>query len=370
MVDMLMICFLVIANVEPDSGNVAQWMCNRFFQDGKVLKRNKTKNVLELRSERCKGLVIQTEKLRLFYFDSHWSLAILNKFQTTLQENSSAFWFLPNEEDLKTSLDDTYDLQYEDTINKFRSVSSCKVNKYGASVFLAKRLKLAILSPGKYDKNLSDEIFRFFNGLSIVSMYSMWEKVFTYFSITHDYKSICKLQTLIGNGINKINVISVDYNINDIDNKIQQHLKEHMVNCLMLAKALIKNNIGLKDTQNTVRKGAIKFKKALMTRHIYLPLPIFALTQKYIDGDINIPDFDISDLESNNIPSFILNRNWLIPRNIQLHEICTLQIPMSLSRNQSFYKKDDNDVNNEFIESCLDLFRDLNGGRFENNNSK
>lgn len=351
--------FLVVANVEPDLDNVAQWMCNRFFQDGKVLNRNE--NVLELKSERCNGLVIQTEKLRLFYFDSHWSLAVLNKFQATLQENSSAFWFLPNEEDLKTSLDDTYDLQYEDTINKFRSVSSCKENKYGASVFLAKRLKLAILSPGKYDKGLSDEIFRFFNGLSIVSMYSMWEKVFTYFSITHDYKSICKLQTLICNGIDKINVAPVDYNIDDMDNKIQRHLKEHMLNCLMLAKALIKNNIGLKDTQNAVREGAVKFKKALMTRHTYLPLPIFALTQKYIDEDVNISDFDISDLDSNNISSFISNRSWLVPRNIQLHEICTLQIPMSLSRNQSFYKKDENGVDNEFITSCLKLFQDLNG---------
>lgn len=98
-----------------------------------------------------------------------------------------------------------------------------------------------------------------------------------------------------------------------------------------------------------------------MTRHIYLPLPIFALTQKYIYEDINISDFDISDLESNNIPSFISNRNWLIPRNIQLHEICTLQIPMSLYRNQSFYKIDDNGVNNEFITSCLNLFLKLNG---------
>lgn len=351
--------FLVVANVEPDSENIAQWMCNRFFQDEKVLKRNG--NVLELKSERCNGLVIQTEKLRLFYFDSHWSLAVLNKFQTTLQENSSAFWFLPNEEDLKTSLDDTYDLQYEDTINKFRSISSCKVNKYGASVFLAKRLKLAILSPGKYDKSLSDEIFRFFNGLSIVSMYSMWEKVFTYFSITHDYKSICKLQTLIGNRINKINVSSVDYNIDDINDKIQRHLKEHMLNCLILAKALIKNNIGLKDTQNIVKEGAIKFKKALMTRHIYLPLPIFALTQKYIDEDVNISDFNISDLDSNNISPFILSRSWLIPRNIQLHEICTLQIPILLSRRQSFYKKEENSVDNEFITSCLKLFQDLNG---------
>ena len=176
-------------------------------------------------------------------------------------------------------------------------MSSCKVNKYGASVFLAKRLKLAILSPGKYDKSLSDEIFRFFNGLSIISMYSMWEKVFTYFSITHDYKSICKLQTLIGNGIDKVNVTSSEYNINDINIKIQQHLKEHMLNCLMLAKVLVKNNIGLKDTQSFVRDGAVKLKKALMTRHIYLPLPIFALTQKYIYEDINLSfasDFSLS----------------------------------------------------------------------------
>lgn len=76
-----------------------------------------------------------------------------------------------------------------------------------------------------------------------------------------------------------------------------------------------------------------------MTRHTYLPLPIFALTQKYIDEDVNISDYNISDLDSNNIASCISSRSWLIPRNIPLHEICTLQIPMLLSRRQSFYKK-------------------------------
>lgn len=34
---------------------------------------------------------------------------------------------------------------------------------------------------------------------------------------------------------------------------------------------------------------------------------------------------------------------------------------MSLSKNQSFYKKDENSVDNEFITSCLKLFQDLNG---------
>lgn len=351
--------FLVVTNVEPDSSDVAKWLCDRFFQNEKVLK--KEKDILKLKSERCTGLQIQTKKLRLFYFDAHWSLAVLNKFQTTLQENSSAFWFLPNEEDLKTSLDDTYDLQYEDTINKFRSISSCKVNKYGASVFLAKRLKLAILSPGKYDKSLSKEIFRFFNGLSIISMYSMWEKVFTYFSITHDYKSICRLQILINNSINKIRVDSVEYKINDINNKIQQHLREHMLKCLMLAKVFVKNNIGLKESQDNIREGALKFKKALITRHSYLPLPIFALTKKFIDNDINIADVNILDLKFSDIPQSISSRSWLIPRNIQLHEICALQIPILLYKNQSFYDGADNKLKNKFISKCMYLFKNLNG---------
>jgi hypothetical protein len=356
--------FLVLANIEPDPNytSVTEWLCERFFNNKKVLE--KKQNVLILKSERCENLEIQTEKLRLFYFDAHWSLAVLNKFQSTIQENSSAFWFLPNEENLKTSLDDTYDLQYEDTINKFRSVSSCKINKYEASVFLAKRLKLAILSPGKYDKNLSEDIFRFFNGTSIVSMYSMWEKVFTYFSITHDFKSICRLQNLINNGIEEIKTDKIEENtIDNVNQKLQKHLKEHLLKCLMLAKVFVKDNIGTKESQQEIRKGATIFKKALMTRHFYLPLPIYALTEEFINQDINISDFNISFIESkNDIPESILEKSWLIPRNIPLHEICTLKIPHLLSgKDAAFYTKSNkNNVKNLFITQCLSLFNKLN----------
>ena len=105
---------------EPDGYNVAQWLCDRFFSKGNVLKIDNNQEggaSLKLISQRCNNLEIQQDKLKLFYFDSHWSLALLNKFQATIQENSSAFWFLPNDEDLKDSLDDTYDLHYKDTIN-------------------------------------------------------------------------------------------------------------------------------------------------------------------------------------------------------------------------------------------------------------
>lgn len=364
--------FLVITNVEPDSKNVTDWICNRFFHDKKVLKKSTDrdgKKFLSLVSKRCDGLEIQSQKLRLFYFDAHWSLAVLNKFQTTLQENSSAFWFLPNEEDLKNSLDDTYDLQYEDTINKFRSISSCKVNKYGASVFLAKRLKLAILSPGKFDKELTEDIFRFFNGSSIVSMYSMWEKVFTYFSITHNYKAICRLQTQIGKEIKRVRVakegLACDYKIEKkvIGKRMREHLKEHMLKCLMLAKVFVRKNIGLKSSQDDIRDGAVKFKRSLMTRHSYLPLPIFALTQKFIEEDMDISDFNISYLQQCDIYSFIEERNWVIPRNIHLHEICSWKIPKLLAETPfTFYKKGEKDnVENSYLSSCIDYFNKFNG---------
>jgi hypothetical protein len=148
---------------------------------------------------------IQAKKIKLFYFSPDWPLALLNKFQKTLEENSSAFWFLPEEESLKDSLDDkAYDMQYEDTINKFRSISDVKTSKYGASVFLAKRIKLAILHSKSTDEKITKEVFRFFKGISILSLYSMWEKVFTYLVVTNDIRAIKRLYKNILNALEKL----------------------------------------------------------------------------------------------------------------------------------------------------------------------
>lgn len=123
---------------------------------------------------------------------------MLNKFQKTLEENSSAFWFLPEEEEMRNSLDEeAYDLYYEDTINKFRSISDVKASKYGASVFLAKKIKLAVLHSEAPDDKITKEVFRFFQGVSLLAHYGMWEKVFTYLVVTKDKKSIKELRRQI-----------------------------------------------------------------------------------------------------------------------------------------------------------------------------
>ena len=352
--------FVVIPNIEPpvQAQAVEEWLCDRFFKDKKVLEA-KGENLL-LRSNKCEGLEIQKKKLRLFYFDAHWSLALLNKFQAIIQENSSAFWFLPDEEDLRDSLDDTYDLQYEDTINKFRSISSCKVSKYGASVFLAKRLKLAILSPQSHDKNLTNEIFRFFSGASIISMYSMWEKVFTYFAITRNADAIRKLQRLIEQGIRNIQNIQIQEETETTSlEALRDCLRNHMRYCLMLAQTFVKDPIGLGQEKDTIKEGAQIFKSALLTRHFYLPLPIFALTRTFINKEQNIDELNLADL-SGKINSLILEQGWRIPRHIYLHEICTLLIPRILKKryDSSFYDKQ---TNNKFIQQCESIYYKLNG---------
>lgn len=356
--------FIVIANVEPNKENPAEWLCSRFFNDKKIIeKEDKT---LDLKSPRCNGLQIQTEKMRLFYIDHTWSQALINKFQATIQENSSAFWFLPDEEDLKDCLDDTYDLQYEDSINKFRSVLSCKVNKYQASVFLAKRIKLAILSSKSHEAKLEHEIFRFFKGVSIISMYSMWEKVFTYFEITGNTKAIKKLTKEITNAITLLKLdteslkeILEEATIEHIENDklIRAYLTNHLKYCQMLAKSFVIINKGnYTPEEKEIIDGCTILKKGLLTRQYNLPLPAYALTKDYIEKGINLPTFHLEDIK-NSIHTKYTKHQWLIPRHISLHEICALTIPYILQKGiKAFYK----DKKNAYIERCCTLYQELN----------
>lgn len=353
--------FIVVSNVKPPKKDPENWLFERFFSKGDIFEI-KDKSFL-IKSKKCRGLEIQQKKLRLFYFDPHWPMALLNKFQLTIQENSSAFWFLPNEEDLRDSLDDTYDIRYEDTINKFRSVSSCKVNKYAASVFLAKRLRLAILSPTSHDKRLEEEIFRFFNGESIISMYSMWEKVFAYFAIIGNYQAILKLQKKIEEGIEKIMMEKQENNSipHDLDKCLKESLEKHMLISLMLAKTHVKSSIGSPAVYKDIALGSKLFKRALLTRHFHLSLPILSLTKEYIQKEFDVNKFDF-EKSCPVVDESIISKNWIIPRYIGVHEICALYLPVQLKNIQKKYSTTEFD---DYVEFCLDLYERLNGVKLD-----
>ncbi len=389
--------FIVVSNVKPPHDQISKenddesiskttvkWLEQRFFPKKKPLFANEDYTTLKF-SDKKKylGLEIQATKLKLFYFSPDWPHAMLNKFQKTLEENSSAFWFLPDEEEMTSSLDDeAYDMQYEDTINKFRSVADVKASKYGASVFLAKRIKLAILHSGSPDDKITKEVFRFFKGVSILALYNMWEKVFSYLVVTNDVKAIKKLHKDIEKALSQIKS-------DEHENSLVQTLTNHLDTCLQMAFSL---NPGLFDwlanhsSSFSVKSQATKIgiqnlRYSLLTRHHYLPLPSLIITNYYIETEESLLSEGLiekllkpnSQLEKNDK---ILSESWRVPRWFYLHEVCMyfflyeLKSWESESENVLFRKSENKGgklvYSDAYVENCLSLFESLNNRRISN----
>ena len=115
--------FMVLGNVKPN--NNEDWFDEKFlYEEGSPLipekvidNNNKEYKRYKLRSH--SKLYINSQKLKLFYFAPNHSLAILDNFQKRLDENSSAFWFLPEDDTNETLNSRGFDIIYDDTINKF-----------------------------------------------------------------------------------------------------------------------------------------------------------------------------------------------------------------------------------------------------------
>lgn len=384
--------FIVISNVKPpkeiqtDTGEATtyeeqtiNWIADRFFSDGKPLKVSKDKGVLSLKftDNKYNGLIIQADKLKLFYFSPDWPHAMLNKFQKALEENSSAFWFLPDEEDMKDSLDDeAYDMQYEDTINKFRSVSDVKASKYGASVFLAKRIKLAILHSGSPDDKITEEVFRFFKGVSVLALYNMWEKVFSYLVATNDLKAIKKLHKQIVKAISELDA-------NDKKDDLQKTLTNFLNICLEMSFALnpslfnglVKSDESFSAKNDEIKTGIRNLRFALLTRHHYLPLPSLVITDYYVSTEESLLSEGLFEklLDTNSkfqINENLLEESWRVPRWFYLQEACMFYILLELKTKKGnpnpilfHIPRNENgklSYQDTYINKCNELFEKMN----------
>lgn len=187
---------------------------------------------------------IQKDKIAVYSFESKESKSVLDMFKKKIEQNSSAFWFLPNEDDISNDFDESvYELTYSDTINKLRSVVDIKQSKYGASIFLAKKIKVSLLSDSSKDEKTTEQILTFFKGIVNLEFSSMWEKVLTYFVITNDNEAFWSFlkETLIS--IDKIkNSSETKLNSNTIQ-KVKKYLGEYLINCCSLSLALNPNFI-------------------------------------------------------------------------------------------------------------------------------
>jgi len=193
------------------------------------------------------ALKIQASKVIFHYFDYRESKAALNIFKQRLEEQRSEFRFLPDEDEVSKEFDlEAFSLQYNDSINKFRSIQDFSEDKYGASKFLAKKIFARNFGPKEEDDELTDrQILTFFKDYVGISFYSLWEKVATYFIISGRGDHLIRFKRNIETAIINMSVELADGN-QEIDVFVMK-MKEDITEFLKISIAIpLSLNPGIK----------------------------------------------------------------------------------------------------------------------------
>lgn len=183
-----------------DVENPQNFINEVFVNNSRILKKEEGdgNNLIIDVDEGYNTLRVQSEKVVVEQFDHTESPAALKKFISNLSKQRSEFRFLPNEEDVDEEFDESaFNLQYSDSINKFRSIKDFKTDKYGASAYLAHKIFLSCYSTRTncyHDKASAKQIINFFTGKTAIFFYSLWEKVAIYFVLNDDISGLNKFE--------------------------------------------------------------------------------------------------------------------------------------------------------------------------------
>lgn len=204
-------------------------------------------------------LKIQGNKVKLFVFDADSTKAMLKKFKDTIKKHSSEFRFLPEEDRIQEDfVQETYSIDYNDTINKLRSIDKYQLDRFKISSYLAKQLMLA-----KYSKNNSnfnqtkEEILYAFSGRMGLELFAFWDKVLTYFLLNKDKKAFCEFSQKIIDNIQRIN-----YKQKDILDYIKTDLYIHLLESIYLSLSLNPHFIYRNDSKEVINNEFLALERS------------------------------------------------------------------------------------------------------------
>lgn len=172
-------------------------------------------------------LPIQKDKLILQFFDKEHSRAGLDLFKQELDERSSAFKFLPNDHIDKDLDRFAYDILYNGSANTLRSVIGLAENETELSKYLSSHITAHRLSRIDKKDNILPQLKHFFKGQNALQFFRLWEKLYQYGVVTHQFSFLKSFKDYIDSEIYKINGIMPDSNEKAVDltQKIHEDLK-------------------------------------------------------------------------------------------------------------------------------------------------
>lgn len=181
-------------------------------------------------------IVVQNDKVRIFYFQSKESDALITCFRETIAKNKSEFRHMPEDEAIfqKDDYSQIYDLNNDETLNKFRGVTGISINKFELSKLLGKYLRIGGLINDIKETKFENQLDKIFNNRVIIENYSVWEKVIEILVINESFTALKKFIDSIVDAIN-----SLTYKSKRILRREQKTLFLHLHAALNRSLALV-----------------------------------------------------------------------------------------------------------------------------------
>lgn len=149
-------------------------------------------------------LPMQQDKLILQFFDKEHSRAGLEVFKQELDERSSAFKFLPSEHIDKELDRFAYDVLYDGSANKFRSIIGLAENETELAKYLSSHISAHRLCKLNKRDVVLPQLKQFFKGQNALQFFRLWEKLYQYSVITRNYGFASFFYRYVEAEINKI----------------------------------------------------------------------------------------------------------------------------------------------------------------------
>lgn len=216
-------------------------------------------------------LQLQQSKCILQYFDARHSIAGLEKFKKKLEQNGSDFLLLPVDEADNSMEDVAYELLYEGSINKFRSVKGVAENRYELAKHLARQTILHLVTDDPPDRKVSQGLQNFFKGRSAIEYVDLWERVFTLLGIAGD-----KTTTKAFSKQLKAEIGRVRHSNDRITQKLVASLEQHLKLALALSESVCEEDLGLSELLEDMPSE--EFRRANLLRHHFVRAPLLNFT--------------------------------------------------------------------------------------------
>lgn len=217
------------------------------------------------------SLQLQQSKCILQYFDASHSIAGLEKFKKKLEQNGSDFLLLPVDEADNSMEDVAYELLYEGSLNKFRSVKGVAENRYELAKHLARQTTLHLVTDDPPDRKVSRGLQNFFKGRSAIEYFDLWERVFTLLGIAGDKTTRRAFLKQL-----KAEIPRVRHSDTQVTKELHTNLEQHLKLALALSDAVCEEDTGLSDLLGDIPSE--EFRRANLLRHHFVRAPLLNFT--------------------------------------------------------------------------------------------